>query len=695
MTSDPAAFEFGPFRLDLARRELLARGVPVTLGQRALDVLVCLVRRHGQLVTKDELLTEVWPRVVVEENNLQVQISALRKIFQAAGDGERYLVTVAGRGYRFVAPVRAPGAAAAADSAAGRQRPAPSGNLPEPLTALIARDAELEALTAQLSAHRLVTLTGAGGVGKTRLAIALGKAMMPAFADGVWFVELAPVGDRQLVLPVVAEALRASVGVMGKLGDLADALKNRQLLLILDNCEHVLAETSRIVETLLHACPRLSIVAASRERLDIAGESVFRVPSLAAPAAGTPLTAAAAREFPAVRLLEERAAALGIDFALTAANAELVASICRSLDGIPLALELAAPRLKVLSLAQLARGLDDRLRLLTSGARTALPRHRTLEALIDWSYQPLGAAEKLFVQRFSVCAGSSALASVRAVVAGDEVAADDVLDLLASLVEKSLIVTDAGSGEPRYRMLESVRLFARAKLAGGSEAELRERHARHFAARLADAADAWETTTSAEWTAAHAGDVDNVRAALDWGFGPAGDTGVGLCLVGRSHVLWAELGLMLEHRHWVGEALRRCTPATPADVLGRLLAWQAGEVKDMDDPAEHEDALRAAKIFRELGDSFAEGRMLLRAGTALLDPDDVTAGERLLRQARGLLAASRNTKSLARCLGALATARLLAGDVAAARELHAGATEIYRALGELDKAGTAAHSPVP
>ena len=689
MAAPAQLFEFGPFRLDVARRELSAHGTPVTLGQRAFDVLVALVRRHGELVTKDDLLAEVWPRLVVEENNLQVQVSALRRIFQAMDGGERYLVTVAGRGYRFVAPLRHLDAAVeAAGEPATLPGPAPaprakaSSNLPQPLTDLIGREADLEAVASGLAAHRLVTLTGPGGVGKSRLAVEVGRAATSRFPDGVWFAELAPLGEAQLVFSVIAEALRSGgAGASTNLDALADALRERQLLLIVDNCEHVLAEASRVLETLLRACPRLFVLASSRERLGIAGESVYRVPSLPAPEPDLPLGAAAARGYPAVRLFEERAAALATGFALTDANAALVGAICRRLDGIPLAIELAAPRLKVLSLTQLAQALDDRLAILTAGARTAPPRHQTLQALIDWSYRLLTAAERLFMQRFAVFAGGAALDGVKIVVAGGDIAPGEVLDLLASLVEKSLLVADLSGGEPRYRMLESIRIFMRAQLSDGNDAELRRRHARLFADRLAAAGAAWETIPSRQWTAAYERDVDDVRAALAWAFGPGGDTTLGLELAGRSHVLWSELGLMLEHRHWLEEALRRCGRSTPRDVTARLLSWQAGEVRHMDDPADHADAVRAAKLYRQLGDPFAEGKMLLRAGAGQLLPD-VAEGERLLQKARALLSPAGPTKSLARCLSALATARLLAGDAAAARALHAQAVGIHRQIGD-------------
>ena len=255
----------------------------------------------------------------------------------------------------------------------------------------------------------------------------------------------------------------------------------------------------------------------------------------------------------------ERACALGIELKLNDSNAVIVGSICGRLDGIPLAIELAAPRLKVLSLQQLARGLDDRFRLLTGGPRTALPRQQTLRGLIDWSYGLLTPTEQLFLRRFSIFAGGATLASVTAVVADDEIMSEQMVDLLSSLIEKSLIVADVTGGEPRYHMLESTRYFAREKLAQMDEAEMRGRHAYHFAARLAEAGEAWEVTSSQKWAAAYAADIDNVRAALNWAFGTNGDVAAGLALVGRSHVFWAQLGFTLEHRHWVVEALRQCT----------------------------------------------------------------------------------------------------------------------------------------
>jgi len=670
-------FAFGPFQLLAARRELLAHGVPVTLGQRAFEILLVLVNRHGQLVTKDELMAEVWPGVVVEENNIQVHISALRKVLATAGDGERYLLTVAGRGYRFVAPVKresaaelkAPLASASDPTMAAAAIGAATNNLPQQLTTLIGREADLADITARLAAHRLVTLTGSGGVGKTRLVIEAGRSLLDRHPDGVWLAELAPLNDPQLVTSIIGDVLGVSLNAAGgAIETLASALKNKQLLLILDNCEHVIAEAARVAEALMRSCPRLSILASSRERLALAGESIVRVPSLPAPEASGTLTAARAGEYAAVRLFVERASALGGGFALNDANAATVGSICQRLDGIPLAIELAVPRLKVLSPEQLARGLDERFRLLTAGSRTALPRQQTLHALIDWSYALLSDAEKILLARLSVFFGTAALASITAVVASAEIPAEQVGDLLLSLVEKSLVHADPAGGEFRYGLLESTRYYASEKLADASR--MRLRHAEHFAARLAQATAEWETTPTRQWMACYAADIDNLRGALEWAFGADGDVTVGLELVAHSHVLWAELGLILEHRRWVVEALHKVAKGTPPEVTARLLSWQAGDVRELDDPADYDEAVRAASLYRKVGDGFQEGRVLLRAGTARLLPDSVDEGERLLRKAHALVRPFGTTKTLARCLSALASARLFAGDLSDARSLH-------------------------
>jgi hypothetical protein len=328
----------------------------------------------------------------------------------------------------------------------------------------------------------------------------------------------------------------------------------------------------------------------------------------------------------------------------------------------------------------LAGRLDERFRLLTGGSRTALPRQQTLHALIDWSYGLLGEAEKLLLARLSVFSGSATLASIAAVAGGGGIPQDQVGDLLLSLVEKSLAHADPAGGDTRYRLLESTRYYAAEKLADGPT--MRRRHAEHFAARFAAATAEWETTPTQQWIARYEADVDNLRGSLEWALGPDGDVAVGLDLVGHSLVLWAELGLMLEHRCWVDAALGKVDRKTAADVTARLLSWQAGDVRELDDPADYEEAMRAAALYRKLGDGFHEGRALLRAGTARLAPDNVEEGEGLLRKAHPLVRPSRATKTLARCLSALASARLFAGDLKKAQVLHGEAVGVYLQLGE-------------
>jgi hypothetical protein len=373
---------------------------------------------------------------------------------------------------------------------------------------------------------------------------------------------------------------------------------------------------------------------------------------------------------------------LGEDFNLTDDNAAAISAICRRIDGIPLAIELAAPRLRVMSEQQLVDGLDARFSLLTGGNRVAVPRHQTLHALIDWSYSLLSSEEQRMLQCCSMFAGSAARSSIDAVATSAGITQARVLDLLASLVDKSLLIAERYQGETRYRLLESTRYFARDRLAAAAERNWHLLHADHFVKRFMQATAEWETSATEPWLARFGADIDNLRAALDWAFGDEGQRAIGLDLVGYSHVMWSELGLMPEHRHWAERALAAIEADTPAAVLAHVLSWQAGEVREVDDPTDVDDALRAAALYDALGDRFGQGKMLLRAGTVSLplSLDGRQDGEDLLRRAQSLLAPFGNTKTLARCLSALASARLFAADMAGAQALHQKAIAITRSL---------------
>ena len=411
-----SALCFGRFRLDLARRQLLLDERPLQLGDRALQVLCVLAGAKGALVSKDELMARVWAGQVVEENNLQVQISTLRKALDPEGTGESWIVTVPGRGYRLLGVGNA---GSHADRPPAEPAPAYHNNLPQLANALIGREPDVAEIEALLSRYRLVTLVGAPGVGKTSLSLQVGADLLARFPDGARFVELAPLDRAELVGEAVAAVFGLPVqGERPATDAIAAFLRSRRVLLILDNCEHVIAAAAKLADALLKTCPGVFLLATSREALSVAGEHAYPVPLLDVPPRSTSLTAAEAMEHSAVQLFVERAASALGRFALTDETAPIVAEICRRLDGIPLAIELAAPRLKVLTPEALLARLDDQLHLLTAGSRMAVPRQQTLRAAIEWSYALLSEAEQAMLCRLGVFAGSFTLEAVAAVAAG-------------------------------------------------------------------------------------------------------------------------------------------------------------------------------------------------------------------------------------------------------------------------------------
>ena len=352
----------------------------------------------------------------------------------------------------------------------------PDNNLPQQVTTLIGREAELAEIKAALGKHRLVTLVGSGGVGKTRASLEVAADLLESHPDGVWFVELAPLSDPLLVPEIVAGLFGASITTdRVPLEALVGILRQKRTLLVLDNCEHLVAAVAQLADAILRHCPQVSLLASSREPLAIQGESTYRMPSLGFPEQIEGISAARALEFGAVRLFVERATAIMPGFALGEDNASAVAAICKRLDGVALAIELAVPRLKMLKVQELAERLDERFKLLTGGSRTALPRQQTLKALIDWSYNLLSEPEQTLLQRLSVFAGGWTLASAGAVAAGAGIADWEVFDLLAALVDKSLVVADASGKETRYRLLESTRQYAAEKLAENGARDFRRK----------------------------------------------------------------------------------------------------------------------------------------------------------------------------------------------------------------------------
>jgi predicted ATPase/DNA-binding winged helix-turn-helix (wHTH) protein len=544
----PAIIEFGHFSILPHRRQLLAEGQPIRLGGRAFDLLLALLEAPGAVVGKDELLSRIWPGRIVEENRLQNEIWALRRAF---GADRELIQTVPGRGYQFAGEIRELGGGGGA-----RQVPAPlavpapprtATNLSESISELIGREAALSEVMDLVTTHRLVTLIGGGGIGKTRLGLQVARQLLHEFADGVWVIELAPLADPALVPVAIATALGLELtGGAISAERVANMLGARRMLLVLDNCEHVVAAATEIAETLLRCNSTIRVLATSREPLRAEGECLYRVPPLAVPAEGIGDVEEVLRHG-AVRLFVARARATDPHFCPDGPSAAAAAVICRRLDGIPLAIELAAARAAALGTAEIAARLDDRFHLLTSGHRRALPRHQTLQATLDWSYELLPEPERAVLRRLAIFAGGFALAEASAVVTDADTAAPDVVHHLANLVAKSLVVADTGGSMTRYRLLETTRAYALEKLAQNGELEtVACRHAEFYRDLFERAETQWETRPTAEWLADYGWRLDNLRAALDWAFSPGGDLSVGVALTAAALPLWMHLSLMEE-----------------------------------------------------------------------------------------------------------------------------------------------------
>jgi predicted ATPase/DNA-binding winged helix-turn-helix (wHTH) protein len=451
---------FEPFELNLFERSLKKAGEAVPLGGRAFDLLLALIERSGETVGKNELIAQVWPDVTVEEGSLRVHMSALRK---ALGDGkmggQKYIANVQGQGYRFVAPVMRQ-----AQENETRNTFARRSNLPSALGRMIDRDEKVLEIQALLRTERLITILGTGGIGKTTVALAVGHAAFADFSEAVYFVDLSTVRDREQLYGAVASAF----GLAEQHAKPEDALHNvlgrRKGLVILDSCENLIDETSAWAGCILRRCPEIRILATSRQALQIIGERIFRLPPLACPPEQPMLTAAQLLSYPAVQLFLERASARGTDFKLGDDDASAVTEICRKLDGVPLAIELAAMRAAIFGLKDTAARLGSRLDSLKFGRRTADPRHRTLRATLDWSHDHLSEVERLVLRRVAIFIGSFTLDTAVAIVEEVGMSQNDVAEAIESLVDKSMVEAGVDTHETSYRLLDTTRTYALEKL---------------------------------------------------------------------------------------------------------------------------------------------------------------------------------------------------------------------------------------
>jgi predicted ATPase/DNA-binding winged helix-turn-helix (wHTH) protein len=535
MNERPASLTFGRFRFSPEQRALWVDGEPAHLGARAFDVLAALIERRERLVTKSELLDVVWPNMVVEENNLQVQISTLRRLL-----GQDVIETVPGRGYRFAATLEGDQKAVSTQQAGGTGAAAPLAartrtNLPMELAPLFGRDGDMLAVRQQVQEHRLVTIVGAGGIGKTRVGQAVAHGLREDFAQGVWLIELAPVSNPALVAASVAQALGHQLrSADAPIDELIALLRPQQLLLLIDNCEHLLDAVSRLVDAVLDAVSGVHMLVTSQEALRVPGERLYRLGALDVPGEGEPVSAEQALEHGAVQLFVKRTQALDSRFALDERNVRPVIDICRQLDGLALAIEMAAARVPALGVQGVRERLGERLRLLTAGSRIALRRHQTLRAALDWSHGLLDEQDQTVFRRLGVFSGGCTIEAAQQVAHDEQLDKWAVLDAIGRLVDKSLVVADAGD-KPRYRMLESARAYALEKLAAAQETDLlARRHASCYAAYVERINETLFAAGGTEdgFIAARATEFDNFRAALKWSLGDDGDADISLALLG-------------------------------------------------------------------------------------------------------------------------------------------------------------------
>jgi predicted ATPase/DNA-binding winged helix-turn-helix (wHTH) protein len=530
--NSPLALRFGRFELQAQHRRLLHDGEPVLVGARAFDLLLALAERRERVVAKTELLDLVWPGLVVEENNLQVQVSTLRKLL-----GPQAIATIPGRGYRFTAALDStangsPDATPPGPVPAAMTVSAPATlltNLPRELPPLYGRETDLQALRSLLDMQRLVTVVGAGGIGKSRLAQAAAHSSASRWSDGAWMVELAGLSDPGLLPNAVAQALGIKIAGEGAaLDELVAGLANQTALLVLDNCEHLLDSATALVQAIMHGAPKVTLLATSQEPLHLPAEQQYRVMPLAVPAEPV---ASGARDFGAVALFVARVRAVDPRFVLTDESLAVVVDICRRLDGLPLAIELAAARVAMLGLRPVRDKLDARFKLLTGGSRAALRRHQTLRAALEWSHTLLGDAERAVFRRLGVFAGGFTMELAQAVAGDAQLDEWAVLDHLSALVDKSLVVAEAGD-VPRYRLLESARAFALEQLAASETAKTLERHAHALCVFLerVDGANIDCELRSDQYASLVRPELDNLRAARAWANGETGDPLVAVAL---------------------------------------------------------------------------------------------------------------------------------------------------------------------
>lgn len=539
------AIHFGPYRVYPEQRRVMDTEQPVRLGRPALDILLILLAHAGQVVSKQTLIAGVWPKSVVEDINLRVHMAALRKALGDGQNGQRFIITVAQRGYSFVAPY-----SLEAIEGVDAHVVAEGHNLPVRHTRMLGRQPLVERLIQALPRQRFISLVGPGGIGKTTVALRVAEHLIGRYRDGIGFLDLAALTDPQLITAHLATLLELSLHDGDPIKELVAFLSDRQMLLVIDNCEHVVDAIAVLCEDILRGAPQVHILATSRESLRAEGEFVQRLGSLDCPPPSAAFNRAHALSFSALQLFIERAMTCQDSFELNDAQLPLAIDICQRLDGIPLAIELAAGHVAQLGLAGLLSQLQSSFSLLAQSSHSPLHRHQTLHATLDWSFDLLTAFEQTCLRRLSVFRSGFTVKSAAAVIGGE------VLGAITQLVAKSLLNVEIGDEDVFYRLLDTTRSYALEKLDECEElTATRMRHAERCLELMQYAGHDWELVTTSRWIERYARGLDDVRGVLDWGLNGDGPQALAIRLAAHSAPLWQELSLLKEHGHYVRKAL--------------------------------------------------------------------------------------------------------------------------------------------
>jgi predicted ATPase/DNA-binding winged helix-turn-helix (wHTH) protein len=562
---------FGPFELNVAERSLRRANQVIPLGGRAYEILIALLENAGEVVGKTELIARAWPDVTVGEGSLRVHLSTLRKALGDGQFGDKYIANIQGHGYSFIAPVtRLPADRGRGNASSGLS------NLPPALGRMVGRDDVFLEIQTRLQTERLITILGAGGMGKTTVALSVGHSALAHFSGAVFFVDLSTVRDKEQVIGVIASAIGLDSQFVDPKEALLEFLRPRRALIILDSCEHLIAETAEIADSIFQSAPNIYMLATSRATLQVVSECVFRLRPLDCPPEQPGLTASEVLAYPAARLFVERISARGGNCSLSDNEAPIVAEICRKLDGIALAIELAAGRAANFGVRNTVAKLGSRLDLLKSGRRTANPRHQTLKATLDWSHDHLSEVERVVLRRVAIFIGHFTLEAALAVGKEGEIGQFEIEGAVENLVNKSLMEVRTSSLGTLYRLLDTTRCYALEKLAvSGEQDSIAARHANFSIQLLESNRDNFFDQKPAEAPAGALLDyLGNIRAALEWSFGPDGNDDTAIRMAAAAAQLFLARSLFVECRGWMERAIDRmaadCDPRDQMEIYSSL-----------------------------------------------------------------------------------------------------------------------------